>query len=59
MAVAPRPKQLSWRLALKLARREMQGGPDGRAFAGNKKLVRGELAKKITTDLDSGKGLQV
>ena len=27
-------KQLSWRLALKLARREMQGGPDGRAFAG-------------------------
>ncbi len=28
------PKQLSWRLALKLARREMQGGPDGRLFAG-------------------------
>ena len=26
--------QLSWRLALKLARREMQGGPDGRAFSG-------------------------
>ena len=34
MAGAPRPKQLSWRLAFKLARREMQGGPNGRAFAG-------------------------
>ena len=32
---------------------------DGRAYAGNKKLVRGALTEKMTTDLDSGKGLQV
>ena len=33
MEAAPQTR-LSWRLAFKLARREMQGGPDGRAFAG-------------------------
>ncbi len=32
---------------------------DGRAYAGNKKLVRGALTEKMTTDLDIGKGLQV
>ena len=32
---------------------------DGRAYAGNKKLVRGALTEKMTADLDSGKGLQV
>jgi hypothetical protein len=32
---------------------------DGRAFAGNKKLLRGVLTEKMTADLDSGKGLQV
>jgi len=32
---------------------------DGKAFAGNKKLVRGALTAKMTADLESGKGLQV
>jgi hypothetical protein len=32
---------------------------DGRAFAGNKKLVRGALTEKMAADLESGKGLQV
>lgn len=32
---------------------------DGRAFAGNKKLVRGAITEKMTTDLESGRGLQV
>ena len=32
---------------------------DGRAFAGNKNLVRGVLTEKMVTDLDGGKGLQV
>ena len=32
---------------------------DARAFAGNKKLLRGVLTEKMTADLDSGKGLQV
>ena len=32
---------------------------DSRAYAGNKKLVRGALTEKMTADLDSGKGLQV
>ena len=32
---------------------------DGRAFAGNKKLVRGALTEKMSADLESGKGLQV
>ena len=32
---------------------------DGKAFAGNKKLLRGALTAKMTADLDSGKGLSV
>ena len=32
---------------------------DGRAYAGNKKLVRGAITEKMTTDLESGRGLQV
>jgi enoyl-CoA hydratase len=32
---------------------------DARAFAGNKKLLRGVLTEKMTADLDSGTGLQV
>lgn len=32
---------------------------DGKAFAGNKRLIRGSLTEKMISDLDSGKGLKV
>ena len=50
------PEKLMGRALEKAA--EMQK-LDGKAFAGNKKLVRGALTAKMAADLESGKGLQV
>jgi hypothetical protein len=32
---------------------------DGKAYAGNKKLVRGPLTQKMLAELEAGKGLSV